>query len=107
VAAVKFDFTNPGSENGYCGYAAITVFGKASLAPAVPAVLSARMVTPNSFVMNVGSLVVGRNYLLQTTTNLASAAWETENNFVASSVVAAITNATVNFMQKYYRLVGY
>jgi hypothetical protein len=25
--AVKFDFINPASENGYCGYAGITVFG--------------------------------------------------------------------------------
>ena len=27
VAAVKFDFTNPGSENGYCGYAQIALYG--------------------------------------------------------------------------------
>ena len=27
VAAVKFDFTNPGSENGYCGYSAIDIYG--------------------------------------------------------------------------------
>jgi len=27
VAAVKFDFTNPSSENGYCGYAQIQLFG--------------------------------------------------------------------------------
>jgi len=27
VAAVKFDFTNPGAENGYCGYARINIFG--------------------------------------------------------------------------------
>ncbi len=27
VAAVKFDFTNPASENGYCGYAEIAVYG--------------------------------------------------------------------------------
>jgi lysophospholipase L1-like esterase len=27
VAAVKFDFTNPGSENGYCGYQQIVVRG--------------------------------------------------------------------------------
>ncbi len=30
VAAVKFDFTTPGSENGYCGYGAITVQGTAA-----------------------------------------------------------------------------
>lgn len=27
VAAVKFDFSSPASENGYCGYGAITLFG--------------------------------------------------------------------------------
>ena len=27
VAAVKFDFTSPASENGYCGYAGITMLG--------------------------------------------------------------------------------
>jgi hypothetical protein len=27
VAAVKFDFASPASENGYCGYGAITLFG--------------------------------------------------------------------------------
>jgi hypothetical protein len=27
VAVVKFDFTNPASENGYCGYAKINVYG--------------------------------------------------------------------------------
>jgi hypothetical protein len=30
VTAVKFDFTNPGSENGYCGYDQITIFGTAA-----------------------------------------------------------------------------
>jgi alpha-L-rhamnosidase len=107
VAAVKFDFTSPGSENGYCGYAGITVFGTASIAPAVPSALSARMVTSDKFVMNIGGLVVGRNYLLQTTTNLISAVWDTETNFVASSMAAAITNTTADFTQKFYRLVGY
>ncbi len=107
VAAVKFDFTNPGSENGYCGYAAITVFGKASLAPAVPAVLSARMVTPNSFVMNVGSLVVGRGYTLQSTTNLASPIWDMETNFIATQLAASITNSITNNPQKFYRIVAY
>ena len=30
VAAVMFDFTSPGSENGYCGYGAITIEGAAA-----------------------------------------------------------------------------
>jgi len=36
VAAVKFDFTAPSSENGYCGYAAITVEGTNAAAPTGP-----------------------------------------------------------------------
>ena len=34
VAAVKFDFTSPASENGYCGYAQIAIYGTA-LSPVV------------------------------------------------------------------------
>ena len=107
VAAVKFDFTSPGSENGYCGYAGIIVFGKVSIGPVVPAILSATMIGSDRFVMNLGSLVVGRDYRLQSTTNLASAAWDTESVFNAAAEVTAITNATTDFTQKFYRLVGY
>jgi alpha-L-rhamnosidase len=107
VAAVKFDFTSPASENGYCGYAAITVFGTPNIAPAVPAALSAASLTPTSFVMTVGGLVVGRNYLLQSTTNLAAGIWTTETNMVAAQSAAAFTNSVNNAAQKFYRVVGY
>jgi autotransporter-associated beta strand protein len=33
VAAVKFDFTSPGSENGYCGYSEINLSGTPSAQP--------------------------------------------------------------------------
>ena len=33
VAAVKFDFTTPVSENGYCGYSEIGLFGAPTLVP--------------------------------------------------------------------------
>jgi hypothetical protein len=36
VAAVRFDFTSPASENGYCGYAAIALYGT----PVSPKVLT-------------------------------------------------------------------
>ena len=107
VAAVKFDFTSPPSENGYCGYAGITIFGAVSIAPAVPAILNATFLTPNSFIMNNGSLVVGRNYLLQSTTNLTSGVWTTETNFIATQMTADITNSTAGAVQKFYRIVGY
>jgi alpha-L-rhamnosidase len=107
VAAVKFDLTSPTSENGYCGYAGITMFGTASLPPAVPANLSATLQAGlTGFILNIGSLVAGRNYALQSTTNLTAAGWFTETNFVAPQATVALTNAIANAPQKFYRVVG-
>ena len=39
VAAVMFDFTSPSSENGYCGYGAITVQGTAATTVMGPAIV--------------------------------------------------------------------
>ncbi len=111
VADVMFDFTTPGGStaqpNGYEGYAQVAIFGTASISPAVPAVLIAALLTPGSLIMNIGSLVVGRNYMLQSTTNLASGDWITETNFVATQTVAAVTNSIANSGQEFYRVVGY
>jgi alpha-L-rhamnosidase len=108
VAAVKFDFTSPPSENGYCGYAGIEVFGTASIPPAVPAKLSASLQAALAgFIMNVGNLVAGRNYTLQSTTNLASVFWSDKTNFVATQQTARFTNATANSPQEFYRIIGY
>jgi alpha-L-rhamnosidase len=104
VAAVKFDFTSPASENGYCGYAAITVFGAPTLPG--PATLSATSLTPTSFVMNVSGLASGQNYQLQSSTNLAAGVWFAETNFIATRGVIAFTNSTADNPQKFYRLVG-
>ncbi len=106
VATVKFDFTNPGSENGYCGYAGITVFGTATLPPAVPTPLNARLLTANSFVVNAGSLVPGRSYTLQSSTNLAATVWSSETSFKATQATASLTNSTANGPQKFYRIVA-
>ena len=106
VAAVKFDFTSPASENGYCGYAGITVFGTASAV--LPATLSATLLAGStSFVMNVSGLSIGRSYALQSTTNLAAGVWSTETNFVATQTVAAFTNSATNCAQRFYRIAGY
>jgi len=107
VAAVKFDFTSPTTPNGYCGYAAITIFGTASIPPAVPAVLGVPFQPgPMGFVMNIGNLVAGRNYMLQSATNLAAGVWTPETNFVAAQSTAILTNYTTGFVQKFYRLVA-
>ena len=107
VAAVKFDFTSPTPENGYCGYASITLFGTASIAPAAPAVLKAAFVTPNNFEINVGNLVIGRNNVLQSTTNLAAGTWTNETNFIAPQTVVALTNSNTKNAQQFYRVLGY
>jgi len=72
-----------------------------------PAALNATFPTPDSFVLNISSLVVGRNYMIQSTTNLASVVWTTETNFVATQSAATFTNSATNYAQKYYRGVGY
>ena len=107
AARIKFDFTNPASESGYCGYAAITVFGLASAAPVAPAGLAASLLAPGDFVLNIGNLVIGRNNLLQSTTNLASGVWTNETNFLATQSVAAFTNSAANNAEKFYRIVAY
>jgi hypothetical protein len=107
VAAVKFNFATPASENGYCGYAEINVLGTATIPPAVPASLNATMVTPDTFVMNVGGLVIGRNYILQSTTNLTSAVWSIETNFVAIQTTFSFNNSSASDAQRFYRVEGY
>jgi hypothetical protein len=104
VAELKFDFTSPASENGYCGYAAITVFGTATLPG--PATVSATRLTPTNFVMNISDLIAGQNYVLQSTTNLAFGVWSTETNFVPAQSVVALTNSTADYPQKFYRIIG-
>jgi hypothetical protein len=107
VAAVKFDFTSPGSENGYCGYAGINVFGTASVPPALPAALGTVFMTSNGCAMSVGNLVVGRNYVLQSTTNLLAGTWSVETNFVATTTAVTLTNNSIDSPQKFYRVMAY
>lgn len=48
VAAVEFDFTSPASENGYCGYAAITIQGSLADAPTGPPRVAAPGLSPGN-----------------------------------------------------------
>lgn len=52
VVAVEFNFTSPGSENGYCGYAAITIQGTISGPPTGPPIVNAPQESPSN--ANVG-----------------------------------------------------
>jgi len=105
VAAVKFDFTSPTSEHGYCGYNRIALFGIVN-SNAVPITLSVVSGTGRTrFQMSVSGLSVGQSYTLQSTTNLTSAVWSAETNFVATQPAVALTNAIAGDAQKFYRLV--
>jgi len=72
-----------------------------------PAGLAASLLAPGDFVLNIGNLVIGRNNLLQSTTNLASGVWTNETNFLATQSVAAFTNSAANNAEKFYRIVAY
>lgn len=103
VAAVKFDFTQPGSENGFCGYGAITVFGTASSEP--PITVNGTLAAGKAgFIMNIGGLLPSHNYAIQSTTNLASATWVAETNFIVTQSESTVTILTTNCPEKFYRV---
>jgi len=107
VAAVKFDFSTPASENGFCGYSAITLFGRATLTAMHPALSWVMMPDKTRFMMTVGSLSLGQNYVLQSTTNLMAGNWYAETNFTATQASVVFTNWIINYPQKFYRVVAY
>jgi alpha-L-rhamnosidase len=107
VAALKFDFTSPASENGYCGYGGIAVFGAPHVAPAVPVTIGAALVAPAGLVMNIGRVVTGRNYTLESTTNLNPPLWSAETNLVGLGTTLSITNSISSTSRKFFRVRAY
>lgn len=55
VVAVKFDFTNPTSENGYCGYGAITIQGTVAAPPTGPPLVTTPSADPAGAVTGVAA----------------------------------------------------
>jgi hypothetical protein len=55
----------------------------------------------------VSGLSTGRNYWLQSTTNLLSGNWLTETNFTPQQSALALTNSASGSTEKFYRLVTY
>jgi alpha-L-rhamnosidase len=105
VAEVKFDFTTPASENGYCGYAGITVLGTPTL-PGPPSV-NATLSMSASFVVSINGLESGQSYQLQSATNLTPPiAWSTVTNFIPTQTSTAFTISTASHAQEFYRVVG-
>jgi hypothetical protein len=108
VASVKFDFTTPSPENGYTGYSEIQVFGGLNIPPAVPVTLGTGIGPANNLILSLGGLIVGRNYRVQSTTNLVPPViWNVETNFTASTTTITLTNSTASEPQEFYRIDGY
>jgi hypothetical protein len=66
VAAVKFDFTTPPPENGYCGYAEIQMFGVPTFLTAANPTNIVVQVTGNSLTLNWPADHVGWRLQVQT-----------------------------------------
>lgn len=108
VAAVKFDFTSPSPENGYTGYSEIQVFGVVSLPPVVPVNAGVGLNANNNLILNLDNLVAGRNYTVQSTTNLMPPiVWNSVINFTATASFLSITSSISGATQKFYQVLGY
>jgi hypothetical protein len=87
VAAVKFDFTTPTSENGYCGYSEIALFGMPTQVMATNPTYITVQVTGNNLTLNWPSDHIGWRLQVQTNelaqglgTNWADVAGSTGTN---------------------------
>jgi hypothetical protein len=93
VAAVKFDFTNPTGENGWSGYAELSVFGVKS----PPQIGSITASGGNLRLTGIGG-TAGASYTWLTTTNVASpvATWTTNSTGVFDASGAFSNSIPVN-----------
>ena len=107
VAAVKFDFTTPTSENGFCGYSEISLYGRPSLTSAQTALGGTLLLGGEDFMLDVSNLSIGQSYQLQSTTNLSTSIWAVETNFVATHADTTLSYSIANCPQKFYRVVAY
>jgi hypothetical protein len=89
--------TPDSSTDGFC------LRGVAILETPAPTIGGATMIQ-TSFLINVSGLVSSQTYTVQTTTNLATAAWTNETNFVAGGSFAILTNNIGNATKMFYRI---
>ena len=88
VAAVQFDFTTPGSENGYCGYGAITVGGTMATNLIVPPVAPTITGQPQSVIIYAGATA---NF---TPTISGSPPLNYQWEFISNNVTNSLSGAT-------------
>ena len=93
VAAVKFDFTTPASENGYCGYSEIILAGVPSPQPVLPiAPTSLPAGTSDANPLDLGFFVGGTTLSIQVSGMISlGGSWFT---WPDGSLVAAVTDTS-------------
>jgi alpha-L-rhamnosidase len=102
VRYLKWDFS-AAQQNGGVGYTELAALGLPSPAQ-TPVVVGVPRVAGGNIVIPVSGLSIGQNCVLQSTTDLYSAVWITETNFVAAQAATVFTNSITNWPQKFYRV---
>jgi hypothetical protein len=105
VAAVKFDFTSPTGENGWSGYAELSVFGVKS---PLPLQVSSVTVSGGNLILTGTGSTPGGSYTWLTATNVASPAstWTTNSTGVFDANGAFSNAIPVNHSEpaRFFRL---
>jgi hypothetical protein len=73
----------------------------------VPPHSSLQLLSPSTCTLVASNLVAGRNYVLQSTTNLAGGPWITVTNIVPGQTTFVWTNFTAGESSKFFRIYGY
>jgi len=97
VAAVKFDFTSPPSENGDCGYAQIAVIGAQNAAPAQAPVFGPLQVSGGNLIVSGTGGTPNGEYTWLFTTNLTPPiVWTTNSTGILNSIGAFSNSFPIN-----------
>lgn len=97
VAAVRFDFTNPTGENGWSGYAELSVFGVASVPTQPPSIQSVRLSNGNLVMAGTGGTPSAGYTVLASTNAVAPVStWVTNSAGVFDNTGAFNISIPVN-----------
>ncbi|HEV2329883.1 MAG TPA: fibronectin type III domain-containing protein [Verrucomicrobiae bacterium] len=106
VAAIKFDFTSPPSENGDCGYAQITVAGVQNTPPQLPKIGVPQVSGGNLIITGTGG-TPNSDYTWLFTTNLTPPiVWMTNSTGILNSAGALSNSFPINLItsEGFFRL---
>ena len=97
VAAIKFDFTSPPSENGDCGYAQIAVLGAQNLAPPSAPILGAPQLSGGNLILTGTGGPPNSDYTWLFATNLTPPTiWITNSTGILNSAGSFSNSIPIN-----------